>query len=527
MTTFLPRHSGLLTLLGAFWLTLVLSACGLDASSLLTGSGGDGGADVATGSDASHPPRDAHADGDNGCGTGKILCGHECTDPETDDSNCGRCGNICGAGLTCNRGACGCPTGFLFCEDTCIDTQNDPNHCGSCSNVCPAGTPCGGGVCGCGAPTTLCGSACVNEKTDPQHCGSCNNICGAGLSCMNGTCGCQAGELFCAGACTDTTSDPSNCGACNHVCGAGRPCVGGTCGCPAGETNCGEGIGCVDLTSNPTHCGDSCPGSVCASPLTCQSASCTCPDFNDSYCPLTNSCVDLTSDPENCGSCGASCGTESCVGSMCQNPNACTPPFGVCPAPYTCLNSGMCGCDPSTPDYCVGTNSCVDLGSDPENCGTCGHSCGAQTCVGGTCSASNTCTLANNAACTPGAMPPNPCCAPGPGVICGDTEVTFGTSTTDGTFANLCCITSGQACDDVSNGTCCGYMVCNGATCACQPQGQHCVNTADCCGMTCSAQHICGQTCVASGIGCELGDVCCVAGTTTPGEACPVAGVCP
>jgi hypothetical protein len=70
-------------------------------------------------------------------------------------------------------------------------------------------------------------------------------------------------------------------------------------------------------------------------------------------------------------------------------------------------------------------------------------------------------------------------------------------------------------------------MVCNGTTCACQPAGHHCANDADCCTGTCTTAHICDQTCVLSGVSCELGDKCCNAGTTTPGEACPTTNACP
>jgi hypothetical protein len=70
-------------------------------------------------------------------------------------------------------------------------------------------------------------------------------------------------------------------------------------------------------------------------------------------------------------------------------------------------------------------------------------------------------------------------------------------------------------------------MVCNGTTCACQENGHHCVNDADCCDGDCTSSHICGQTCVLSGVSCEVSDFCCATGTTNPGPACTSTNVCP
>lgn len=46
--------------------------------------------------------------------------------------------------------------------------------------------------------------------------------------------------------------------------------------------------------------------------------------------------------------------------------------------------SGRCGCPPDAPDLCSG--ACVDFDSDPASCGTCGRACEAgQECASGTC----------------------------------------------------------------------------------------------------------------------------------------------
>ena len=40
------------------------------------------------------------------CGTGLSACNNTCVDTRTDTTNCGACGNVCGAGLVCSRGQC-------------------------------------------------------------------------------------------------------------------------------------------------------------------------------------------------------------------------------------------------------------------------------------------------------------------------------------------------------------------------------------------------------------------------------------
>lgn len=345
----------------------------------------------------------------------------------------------------------------------------------------------------------------------------------AGLSCIGGKCMCPNGEFYCtpagasSGACADVMTDPNNCGRCNAPCAAGESCVGGVCACGAGQTTC-AGSGCVDLATDPDHCG-SCTN-VCASPLTCQSATCECAIATDTYCAGTNSCTDLLTDSLNCGKCGTSCGGAACVDGVCSNPLACNPAGpNTCTTPLTCLASGMCGCAPATPSYCSATNTCVNTLTDPNNCGTCSHVCGSgMTCVSGVCTGP-TCTLTNGTACTPGAT--SPCCSSASGAsVCDSVELTFGTYDTGSTFANECCLTAGQTVP-ATGATCCGYMVPN-VTCLCQPNGHHCVDNGDCCDGDCTASHICGQTCVASTVGCELGDKCC-----STNLACPTTNVCP
>src|SRR3954452_4300867 len=73
-----------------------------------------------------------------------------------------------------------------------------------------------------------------------------------------------------------TDKDPASCGACGTKCQQNEVCTSGKCTstCPAGTSNCAAS--CVNLASDPGHCGDcakSCSGAAHASAI-CQSSVC-------------------------------------------------------------------------------------------------------------------------------------------------------------------------------------------------------------------------------------------------------------
>ncbi len=89
-------------------------------------------------------------------------------------------------------------------------------------------------------------------------------------------------------------------------------------------------------------------------------------------------CVDDTA-PATCGASCTPCqapgnGVASCNGTSCV---------------YTC--------DPGYSACSTGCCSCGDVQTDPNNCGTCGHSCGAEACVAGVCGAAVIATSQANA----------------------------------------------------------------------------------------------------------------------------------
>jgi hypothetical protein len=163
--------------------------------------------------------------------TGKIKCGGNCVDGQTDRTNCGTCGNQCPMGSNCKTGVCSAPNivaagdqckivGKTNCNGNCVDISSDPENCGSCGNLCrPAGLPCTDGVCGVKCPSGQkeCQvGGCFDTQTDSQNCGDCNIICSQGQSC-------------CKGKCNDFQTDPNNCRYCGSLCGPDKKCFDGYC----------------------------------------------------------------------------------------------------------------------------------------------------------------------------------------------------------------------------------------------------------------------------------------------------------
>lgn len=129
--------------------------------------------------------------------------------------------------------------------------------------------------------------------------------------------------------------------------GRGRVDAGpGGGGCDPGMTRC-DGV-CVSTATDPDHCGRC--GNACGDFQICQMATCRCPAGDPNCSPL--------GDPNDCG------------------------PAGVeCPPDRWCVD-GQCRCRPGFTQ--VGER-CVDLSSDPENCGSPGHVCPDGVCAGGEC----------------------------------------------------------------------------------------------------------------------------------------------
>jgi hypothetical protein len=201
-----------------------------------------------------------------------------------------------------------------------------PKKCGK--HCCPDATfVCSGGKCACPAGTTNLGTTCCPNA----------DVCGT-------SCGCSTGEACCSGTCTPLGT-VTNCGSCGNACSGGKTCQAGACACPQGQTDCG-GV-CRDLATDVLNCGLC--GSACAQGASCVGSQCACPSGQE-LCTSTNACV-----------------------------QGCSATSGEVFNPTTC----QCEC-PTGTTLCNG--NCVDLQSDPQNCGQCGNTCATdQSCEGGAC----------------------------------------------------------------------------------------------------------------------------------------------
>ena len=178
--------------------------------------------------------------------------------------------------------------------------------------------------------------------------------------------------VCCDGTCVDTGSDPLNCDQCGNACPRSAICRASTCvlgaaqatcfdgGCPAGLA-CAGGYYCGTLA-----CAAGEVGGLCALSVTANQAGMCC----------SGACVSVSSDDMNCGACGRSC----VDGGFCFNRS--------CEPNPSCANSraGLrCRLTESSLGGCCGS-SCLDLDSDPQNCGACGEECPVDgTCLDGGC----------------------------------------------------------------------------------------------------------------------------------------------
>jgi len=503
-----------------------------------------------------------------------------------------RCAGVtCAAGETCFAGRCiagcfpspcagvTCPTGE-YCDEglgrcarvnPCVAPCDDGFTCHvaclprtACDGVtCPSGQRCNQGACEadpCAGVSCAVGSLCVG--------GRCVNTCACDPPCNRSPRDrCLVGRCVCERTCTPTSrcGDDDGCGGrCVGTCAnpnAACDPVSYTCDCVprcGTTTSCGQDDGCGG------RCAEGCAEGERCDPITRQCVCIPrCPPterFSDVYCanPVPNLCpggpvcgtgtgcpvgqrcsVNLNRclcvgpecppvpEKQDAGSGGdmdasvfCPVGLAACDG-LCvdlrTNPFNCGRCRSLCPPGTTCVDS-QCRC-PGTTRLC-GTR-CVDTQTESGNCGGCGIVCGAGlACIAGRCQCDTACTVDLNAV-DCGVEVPNRC----PGApSCGR--------------GRRCA--SGQTCDP-RNGRCVCVPRC--------PSGVAC-GTADGCGGqcvgTCSAGSSCAQDPMAPtrffcseascAGGCRCDEVCannrCVqlmcpfGGTPCPCQCCGPAEVC-
>lgn len=306
---------------------------------------------------------------------------------------------------TCDgKGACSAVTAQDCKGFTC-------SAAGGCAITCSADTECPGGYC---APmaTGATTRSCAPKKSD-------GGTCTADNQCTNGHC---VGGICCQSACTtkcyacSKTATGQDDGLCKPVLAGGAS--QGMCTASGGE--CGQdgtcdGNGGCRLAKQGTSCGTKaascvagnmsaaapvCNGAgACASPgsqacgnFACNTTTGTC---KQSPCTGDGDCVSGT----YCN--GTACVAKKAPGGTCGSQHECA--NGTCSADGHCCDtacagscftcaSGTCTAktgNPQTNTVCNG--ACVDLTSDPKNCGSCGaNSCSMRSmgCSAGQC----TCT---------------------------------------------------------------------------------------------------------------------------------------
>ena len=281
-------------------------------------------------------------------------------------------------GLNQITGVALAPTGDMFPDcpgDTDGDGQVAPRDCNVTDRLAYTGAPEN-----CMSPeleSCFASSVCAGTDGDGD-----NYVAGVGQDCddANPMVGPAAAE-----ACDGVDNDCD--GVVNELTSADV-----NVGCVFDPVSCGGDTACrvdfVAATGDLRHCGgcglacnpdatntvaNACDGGVCDCNFEPGLGACA---TTDTCCGGANpGCSNLDTDHDNCGGCGTVCGAPNtanpeCVGGSC-----------ICAA-----SGGVCGA--ATPNCCG--SGCVDLTNDPNNCGRCGHSCGANaTCSSGTCSCTN------------------------------------------------------------------------------------------------------------------------------------------
>ena len=242
--------------------------------------------------------------------------------------------------------------------------------------------------------------------TDPRNCGTCGHDCtklaniatGGMVSCQAGKCvvpagACATGYAHCSSnvedGCETNLSRPETCGRCDSKCSAGDLCSasGGSYQCVSacsGGTPDKCGSSCANLQTDPRNCGtcgNDCtrlPHVNAGSAISCSAGKCVLGSgacvtgWENCDVAASTGCEADLSRTDTCGACNVTCG-----------------------AGKVCSSSGgtfQCACPLSMPSMCG--SACINLQTDSQNCGSCGHSCASLpnlkagapvSCAGGQC----------------------------------------------------------------------------------------------------------------------------------------------
>jgi len=310
-----------------------------------------------------------------GCPSGSTSCGGSCVDTQTSSSNCGSCNYACPTGSTCQGGTCVCGTGLTACSldpyspvsktspknFICANLQTDESNCGACGKICGSGQSCTKGTCstsGTGAVQCPSGCECLTGDEAAEKFGGSYSRCSE----VQKPCG------------VETHTDPSR---------LSSPSVVSKY-CFKRYSDCSPGCGCLLPSEASAKDYTLCGGmrTVCGSQLVTGGSLATVKsDVLEKYCyhlrspePCAASCSCM--DPAKAAGMGyTSCGEEQvpCDSDPQQRPYFCYKTAGETPVPCTkgcsCLNATKAIA--SGYQYCGGTKTLCGYDKttgNPLNC---------------------------------------------------------------------------------------------------------------------------------------------------------------
>ena len=258
-----------------------------------------------------------------------------------------------------------CPQDQIQCEGQCVDIMNDPKHCGGCGISCVLDELCIRGTCApidCQLPSIKCDNQCVDIRTDKYNCGGCGKVCGKDIGDNPDNYICDESKCYnnkCPKGKFDTEQIKCFCSGNNEndlVCGDEKKdntqiiCI---------DSHASETCGAIDCINQGTPCS---VGQICNKNGECECANDLVTSSDKTKCLNPYS-------PETCG--------------VTKDDVANNKPFKVCNSNTELCDGQDCKCLQGFKDC---GNGCVDVLTDPNNCGTCGHVCGNNAkCSNGSC----------------------------------------------------------------------------------------------------------------------------------------------
>jgi hypothetical protein len=258
-----------------------------------------------------------------------------------------------------------CRDGFGWCDGECLDLQSDEDNCGSCGHECRPGVTCRHGVCGGSRDGSAEGGANAGGQGNYSGEGQGNDKDGGKDA---------EGDVFDE---WDASWDGSH---------AGAGGVGGEDGTGGRRTDGGNRAG----DDSGGNAGSSAAGASHAGGV-------------EGGSPSTGgrAAGGATGSPGGAGARGGNSGAYAGSGNAANagaGGSECTPPYRTasqCGDCYTACRGTTPLCSPVDGEYqCVPrceeplvdcSAQCVDVQSNPDHCGRCGHRCPSRLCQAGTC----------------------------------------------------------------------------------------------------------------------------------------------